>query len=84
MDPRIEQLIKSQLRPARSARKTTLVAQPLVDHEYQAARVFEYPTLADQLDTLWHDIEAGKFGAKARTSEFFQAIKAVKDRHPKP
>ena len=84
MDPRIEQRIKSQLQPNLSARKTTLVAQPLVDHEYQAARVFEYPTLAEQLDALWHDIEAGKFGAKAKDSSFFKQLKAVKEKYPKP
>ena len=40
-----------------------------------------YPTIGDQLDALYKDIVAGKVDA---TGEFAKAIKAVKDKHPKP
>ena len=39
-----------------------------------------YPLIADQLDSLYRDILAGKVDA---TGEFAKAIKAVKDAHPK-
>ena len=39
-----------------------------------------YPTIGDQLDSLYKDILAGKVDA---TGEFAKAIKAVKDAHPK-
>ena len=40
-----------------------------------------YPTIGDQLDLLYKDILAGKVDA---TGEFAKAIKAVKDKYPKP
>lgn len=47
-------------------------------HEYQRNRV--YPSLGDQLDMLWHAIDNGTLN---KTSDFYTAIKAVKDAHPK-
>ena len=43
-----------------------------------------YPTLPDQLDQLYHDIESGKFGADAKTGSWFVGISSVKAAHPKP
>ena len=43
-----------------------------------------YPSLADQLDQLYHDIDAGKFGADAKTGSWFVGISSVKAAHPKP
>tara|TARA_R100000781_G_scaffold56080_1_gene36476 strand:- start:111 stop:473 length:363 start_codon:yes stop_codon:yes gene_type:complete len=40
-----------------------------------------YPSLGDQLDNLYKDIIAGKVDA---TGEFAKAIKATKDKYPKP
>jgi len=40
--------------------------------------------LADQLDQLYHDIDAGKFGADAKTGSWFVGISSVKAAHPKP
>jgi hypothetical protein len=37
--------------------------------------------ISDQLDNLYHDIENGTLDT---TGEFFTAIKAVKDKFPKP
>ena len=42
-----------------------------------------YPNIKEQLDSLWHDIDAGKFGATAKTSSFYTTIKNVKDLSPK-
>ena len=43
----------------------------------------EYPELGEQLDTLYKDVDAGKFGADAKTSTWFTDIKKVKDDTPK-
>jgi hypothetical protein len=39
-----------------------------------------YPSLGDQLDMLWHAIDTNSLN---KTSDFYTAIKAVKDAHPK-
>jgi hypothetical protein len=39
-----------------------------------------YPSLGDQLDMLWHAIDNN---ALNKTSDFYTAIKAVKDAYPK-
>ena len=46
--------------------------------EYQRLR--QYPPIGDQLDMLWHAIDNGTLN---KTSDFYTAIKAVKDAHPK-
>ena len=43
-----------------------------------------YISLPDQLDQLYHDINAGKFGADAKTGEWFVGITSVKTAFPKP
>lgn len=43
-----------------------------------------YPELPEQLDQLFRDVAAGKFGDDAKTGEWYIAIKAVKDANPKP
>lgn len=47
-------------------------------NEYQRLR--KYPTIGDQLDMLWHAIDTNSLN---KTSDFYTAIKAVKDAHPK-
>lgn len=42
-----------------------------------------YSELKEQLDKLWHDIDAGKFGDAAKTGGFYLARKVVKDKYPK-
>ena len=37
-----------------------------------------YPKINVQLDQLWHDIDSGKFGADAKTGDWFVGISSVK------
>ena len=43
-----------------------------------------YASIGDQLDQLYRDINAGKFGADAKTGEWFVGISSVKTANPKP
>ena len=43
-----------------------------------------YPNIGSQLDQLYHDINSGKFGADAKTGEWFVGITSVKTLNPKP
>ena len=54
------------------------VEQELETNAYKTLR--QYPSLGDQLDMLWHAIDNGTLN---KTSDFYTAIKAVKDAHPK-
>ena len=47
--------------------------------EYQRDR--KYPELGEQFDLLFKDIDSGKV---SKDGGFYKAIKAVKDKHPKP
>ena len=49
---------------------------------YDAARRYEYPSETQQLDMLWHMMDQGVIPGKG--SEWYNAIKAVKDAYPKP
>ena len=44
--------------------------------DYARKRVAEYPSIGDQLDMIYHNGDGG--------ATFQAAIKAVKDKHPKP
>jgi hypothetical protein len=48
--------------------------------EYQRVRASQYPSIADQLDMLWHAMDTG---ALPRVDSFYDAIKAVKLANPK-
>ena len=58
----------------------------IIDDQYmkERANLFASYHIKDQLDLLWHDIDSGLFGDSAKTGGFYQAIKAVKDKFPKP
>ena len=49
-------------------------------NQYQRDRASEYPELPEQLDMLFHAIDAG---ALDKTSAFYTTLKAVKDKYPK-
>ena len=51
---------------------------------YSRAREVAYPSIGDQLDMLWHAVDTGDWtAAKVKTTEFYTALKAVKDANPK-
>ena len=37
-----------------------------------------------ELEKLWDDIDAGKFGEAAKTGQFYTYVKSIKEKHPKP
>ena len=43
----------------------------------------EYPTIEEQMDLLWHAIDADA-DLKTKLGGFYDAIKAVKAKYPKP
>jgi hypothetical protein len=58
------------------------LAELTVEYESKKYRFErEYPPIGDQLDMLYHAIDAGSLDT---TSDFFTALKAVKDANPKP
>ena len=50
---------------------------------YARTRHAAYPTIGDQLDMLWHAIDADTT-LKSDYADFHTALKAVKDANPKP
>lgn len=50
--------------------------------QYQRDREHQYPKLGEQLDMLWHEINSN--GSISANGDWFNAIKEVKDAHPKP
>ena len=51
---------------------------------YDLARRDAYPFIEEQLDLLWHAIDAGHFGEPAKTSSFYTTLQTVKNNHPAP
>ena len=49
---------------------------------YDALRRFRFPDYGEQLDMLWHDMDEGRIAGKD-TSEWYKAIKEVKDHYRK-
>ena len=59
-------------------------AQVVADREateYQRSREKEYPDHHDQLDALWHAMDDGTL---TKVTAFYDPLKAVKDKYPKP
>ena len=51
------------------------------NNDYGRKRVESYDSLPEQLDKLYHDIDAGKLD---KTGTWFTSVKTVKDANPKP
>ena len=49
---------------------------------YVSKRKLAYPNIGDQLDMLWHSIDQNP-ALKSQYFDFYEAIKAVKVKHPK-
>ncbi len=47
---------------------------------YDIKRIREYPKMGEQLDMLWHAIDLDTLD---KTSDFYNNLKAVKDKYPK-
>ena len=66
--------------------KDVLIAECDVQEEvwlnnaHQRVRIDKYPSVKEQLDMIWHAIDQG---ALDKTSEFYLAIKKIKDENPK-
>ena len=62
------------------SKKTAILAE-WEQNKYKSVRRKQYPSVAEQLDLLYHDMTAGK-GDK--TGEWYKAIKKIKDDIPDP
>lgn len=49
-------------------------------YDYVYYRMSEYPGVTEQLDMLWHAMDTGVL---TKVPDFYNAIKAVKDKYPK-
>ena len=49
-------------------------------NKYQNQRYYEYPSVREQLDALYHDIKTGNL----ESGTWIAAIEAVKEKYPKP
>jgi hypothetical protein len=56
---------------------------PTPERTYDIKRYANYPPIDNQLDMLYHAIDADS-DLKTKFSSFYDAIKAVKDAYPKP
>ena len=74
--------IQTQPSDTEIATEVTRLQTEYDNNQYQRDR--QYAPTGDQLDMLWHSIDAGEFGDTAKQSEFYTANKAVKDANPKP
>ena len=54
------------------------------ENGYKTARQEAYNSIPDQLDQLWHAVDAGLFGDDAKTAEWYTDIQTVKTDNPKP
>ena len=73
-------------KPTESELTTELTAQQTAfdNAAYSRNRKAAYPSIGDQLDMLWHAVDTGDWtAAKVKTTEFYTALKAVKDANPK-
>ncbi len=60
------------------------VNDKIAEIQVQEDRKNAYPTIADQLDSIWHAIEDGDFtNTKMKNTDFYTKLKEVKDDNPK-
>tara|TARA_Y100000114_G_scaffold24421_1_gene20117 strand:+ start:644 stop:913 length:270 start_codon:yes stop_codon:yes gene_type:complete len=68
---------------ARDAQEAAWAAEKAAK-EYSWNRRENYSSIPNQLDQLYRDVAAGKFGEDAKTGEWFVGITSVKTANPKP
>ena len=80
---------KYWIRPEDTAKETWIELEqpteiPLPDPNYTppytALRINSYPSIADQLDMLWHAMDSGEI---PKSNTFYSAIETVKTKFPK-
>ena len=71
----------SQFRQFLSAGHVVTTGQPRFDPPVETKRMLAYPPIGEQLDALWRAMDDGRL---PKIAEFYNPIKAVKDRFPKP
>lgn len=69
-----------------SARDAQEAAEAIKDaaNAYKLSRRETYISVEEQLDQLYKDVAAGKFGEDAKTGEWYVGITSVKSSNPKP
>ena len=67
---------------AREAEEAAFLADQAANG-YKSDRAASYTALGEQLDLLWHAIDADA-DLKVKLAGFYNAIKTVKDANPKP
>jgi hypothetical protein len=50
-------------------------------YDYAVLRAYEYPTIVQQLEMLWDSMDSGEI---PKSKDFYDTIKSVKDKFPKP
>ena len=60
--------------------KVSLREPPITSYEQH--RRFNYPSISEQLDALWHDMNSGSIPGK-ESSNWFKSIKDIKEMYPK-
>ena len=82
-DETIEWLDTEQTQPtdAEIQDEITRLEADYAAKQYARDRKEAYPQISDQLDMLWHAIDAGTLD---KTSDFYTSLKQVKDDNPKP
>ena len=58
-----------------------ILLEPKDVRTYAEKRAMEYPEIGNQLDMIWHAIDNGL--PLDKESDFYKAIKEVKDKYPK-
>lgn len=61
--------------------KDNNLVEDRVDPEYVDKRRAGYPTIAEQMDMFWHAMDEGVI---PKVQPFYNQIKAVKEKYPKP
>lgn len=79
----LEILLSQIVEPSSLNRKPPWVSEtpaPAAVPAYILLRRTAYPLIADQMDMLWHAMDTGVL---TKVTDFYDALKAVKDQYPK-
>tara|TARA_R100000388_G_scaffold76222_1_gene55387 strand:- start:28 stop:360 length:333 start_codon:yes stop_codon:yes gene_type:complete len=71
-------------RPSWSEVVAGVALQEVLDKRLHAYYSDDIQGLSLQLEKIYDDIDAGKFGEDAKTGQFYKFIKDIKQKYPKP